>query len=90
MSNLATVKVEPGDNYINLGTLASISWVADTIYTMQALGPHGFTIMESPTQPTEGGFTIEAGEKFNFKAGTDDVWVKNPNPKDDVYINIAD
>lgn len=90
MANLATVKIQPSDDYQDLGTLASITWEADKVYTMQALGPNGFTICESSTKPTEGGFTIEAGEKFNFIAGSDSVWVKNTEKSGDAFINIAD
>jgi hypothetical protein len=89
MSNLATVSVNPGTEYINLATLAGITFTVATTYTLQIDGD--VLICEKGSKPTElSGFHINTLEPFEFVAGSDGLWVRNLREYETAIINIAD
>lgn len=88
MSNLATVTIEPNDEYLNLATLAEITFEEGTKYTLQVEGD--VMLCEKDTKPTSGGFHIMSNEPFEYEAGSDPLWVKNLRQYDVASINIAD
>ena len=88
MSNLATVSVNPGTEYINLATLASVTFTAGTTYVIQISGE--VLVSEKSTKPTEGGFYIHDDRPFEFVAGSDPLWIKNLREFNAAIVNIAD
>lgn len=94
MSNLATVTLQPNEEYQDLAELADITFTEGTKYTLQVEGD--VMLCEKDTKPTSGGFHIMSSEPFEYEAGSDTLWVKNLKQKTlypsdvDAIINIAD
>lgn len=94
MSNLATVTIQPDDEYQDLAELAGITFTEGKKYTLQVEGD--VRLCEKDTKPTSGGFHIMSSEPFEYEAGSDTLWVKNLKQKTlypadvDAIINIAD
>lgn len=83
MANLYTNDIKT-DSYVNVETTTGLSFVADTVYTLQSLD-NDFYIREGSTGD---GFYVKALEKVEFKAGTDDLYLK-PAVWGRVRLNIA-
>lgn len=91
MSNLKTVSVAPSTEYQNLATLAGITFVSGTTYSIQVEGD--VMVCESatkPTEPTERGTHVFWPQPFIFDAGSDPLWVKNLREFENAIINISD
>lgn len=88
MSNLATVTIQPNEEYQDLATLADITFTEGTKYTLQVEGD--VMLCEKDTKPTSGGFHIMSSEPFEYEAGSDTLWVKVVRQFATATINIAD
>ena len=86
--NLATVTISPNEAYQDLATLGKGSFTEGNTYVMQVIQGKGLRISESSTLPTKGGFLVRFQEKFQYTAGTGNLYVKNTT-ESDVVINIA-
>lgn len=94
MSNLATVTLQPDDEYQDLSELAGITFVEGKKYTLQVEGD--VRLCEKDTKPTSGGTRVNFIYPFEYEASSDTLWVKNLKQKTlypadvDATINIAD
>ena len=88
MSNLACINIEPNTEYQNLATLAEVTFVSGTIYTIQVDGD--VLLCEAASKPTKGGFHIFTQDPIQFEAGSDALWVKNLRQFESASINIAE
>lgn len=87
--NIAFVTVKPSVAYQDVSALAGTIFLDGSKYVLEVVEGNGLWIQESQTQPTEGGFTIENGEKTLYVAAGDPLWVKNRSSEVDVKLNIA-
>lgn len=72
MANLWTGTVDTQGEYENLATLASISFTADTTYTIQS-HQGNYYLREGETGE---GFLLTNLEKVQYTAGVDDLYIK--------------
>lgn len=83
MANLATLEVKTAGDYEDLATLASVTFTADTSYTIQIQS-------QKPAYLREGsdgdGFLITSANPFTYTAGADTLYIK----ADYAVVNIAD
>lgn len=88
--NLAYITIKPNTAYQDLGTLSSVTFNQGDTYVMQVVEGNGLWIMEDSSLPTEGGFIVYPGEKFEYTAGSGTLYVKNISNQIDVVLNIAE
>lgn len=84
MANLWTGTVDTRGQYQNLETLSGLTFSSGTTYTIQ--GWNGdYYLREGETGE---GFLVNTGEKVQFTASTDDLYIKT-NSFNKIKINIA-
>lgn len=88
MSNLATINIQNVDEYENLATLASVTFVSGNKYTIQVNGD--VILCESATKPDKSGFRINFNYPFEYEAGDDPLWIKAFTKLKNNIVTIAD